>query len=79
MDGTEAGTVTSSHVLVQGVDGISSAELTELLVHVVGAGARVVTQPDTEVLDFGGTLLGDLNGSSVQGHRAIVIMLYIPR
>lgn len=60
MNGAEAGTVTGSHVLVQRVDGISSAELTELLVHVVGAGARVVTQPDTEVLDLGGTLLGDL-------------------
>lgn len=60
MDGAEAGTVTGSHVLVQRLDGISSAELTELLVHVVGAGAGVVTQPDTEVLDLGGTLLGDL-------------------
>lgn len=64
MDGAEAGTVTGSHVLVQRVDGISSAELTELLVHVVGAGARVVTQPDTEVLDLGGTLLGDLQSIS---------------
>jgi hypothetical protein len=60
VDGAEAGTVTGSHVLVQRLDGISSAELTELLVHVVGAGAGVVTQPDTEVLDLGGTLLGDL-------------------
>lgn len=64
VDGAEAGTVTGSHVLVQRVDGISSAELTELLVHVVGAGAGVVTQPDTEVLDLGGTLLGDLQSIS---------------
>lgn len=59
VNGTESGTVTGSHVLVQGLNGISSAELAELLVHVVGAGARVVTQPDAEVLDLGGTLLVD--------------------
>lgn len=61
VNGTESGTVTGSHVLVQRLNGIGSAELTEFLVHVVGAGARVVTQPDTEVLDLGGALLGDLN------------------
>lgn len=60
MDGPETGTVTSSHVRVQGLDSIGSGQLTVLLVHVVGTGSRVVSQPDTEVLDSLGVLLVDL-------------------
>ena len=52
--------MTGSHVLVEGLDGVNPAHLTELLVHVVGARTRVVTDPDTEVLDLGGALLVDL-------------------
>ena len=37
MDRPETGTVTSSHVLVEGVDSVSSGQLSELLVHVVGS------------------------------------------
>ena len=48
------------HVLVECVDGIRSGELSELLVHVVRAGSRVVLEPDTEVLDLERPLLGDL-------------------
>ena len=62
VDRPEAGTVASSHVLVEGLDGICTSKLTELLVHVVGAGARVVTEPDAEVLDLQGLLLVDLKG-----------------
>ena len=50
------------HVLVQAPDGVNTAELTELLVHVVGTATRVVTDPDTEVLDLQGLLLLDLKG-----------------
>ena len=53
--------MTGSHVLVEGFNGVGTAHLTELLVHVVGAGARVVADPDTEVLDLEGTLLLDLD------------------
>lgn len=60
MDGAEAGTVTSSHVLVQSLDGVGPGHLSELLVHVVGARARVVAEPDTEVLDLQRALLVDL-------------------
>jgi hypothetical protein len=60
VNGAESGTVTSSHVLVQRLNGVGSGHLTELLVHVVGAGAGVVTQPDTEGLDLQGALLVDL-------------------
>lgn len=52
MDRTEAGTVPSSHVLVEALDGIRARELTEFLVHIVCAGTRVVTEPDAEVLDL---------------------------
>jgi hypothetical protein len=60
-NGAEAGTVTSSHVLVEGVNGIGTAHFTELLVHVVGTRAGVVAEPDTEVLDLHGALLVDLS------------------
>ena len=60
VNGPEASAVAGSHVLVQSLDGLGAAHLTELLVHVVGTGARVVADPDTEVLDLEGTLLGDL-------------------
>ena len=59
VDGTETGTVAGSHVLVESLNGLGTAHLTELLVHVVGTGARVVADPDTEVLDLQVTLLGD--------------------
>ena len=63
VDGAEAGTVTGGHVLVKGIDRVGTAHLTELLVHVVGAGARVVADPDAEVLDLERALLVDLERS----------------
>lgn len=63
VDGTEASTVAGSHVLVESLNGLSAGHLTELLVHVVGTGARVVAEPDTEVLDLEGALLGNLDAN----------------
>ena len=60
MDRPEAGTVPGGHVLVEALDGISTAEVAELLVHVVGTRSRVVAKPDTEVLDLQGLLFVDL-------------------
>ena len=60
VDGPEAGAVAGSHVLVERLDGVGAAHLTVLLVHVVGAGTRVVSDPDTEVLDLERVLLVDL-------------------
>ena len=37
VDRPETGTVTGSHVLIERVDGISSGQLSEFLVHVVGS------------------------------------------
>lgn len=62
VDRPETGTVPRSHVLVEGLDGIGTAELTELLVHVVCSGARVVAEPDTEVLNLERLLFVDLRG-----------------
>lgn len=60
MDGPEAGTVAGGHVGVESLDGVGAGHLAVLLVHVVGAGAGVVAEPDTEVLDLEGVLLLDL-------------------
>ena len=60
VDRPEAGTVAGGHVGVEGLDGSGPRELTVLLVHVVRARARVVADPDAEVLDLQGVLLGDL-------------------
>lgn len=60
LDRSEAGTVAGGHVLVAGVHGVRAGQLAELLVHVVRSGARVVTEPDAEVLDLQRLLLRDL-------------------
>ena len=60
MDRPETGTVAGSHVLVQRLDGVRTGELAELLVHVVCARARVVAEPDAEVLHLQRLLLRDL-------------------
>ena len=60
MDRPETRTVAGGHILVEGLDGVCTAELTELLVHVVGSRAGVVSEPDTEVLDLERLLLMDL-------------------
>lgn len=52
VDGPEASTVPGSHVLVHALDSISPGQVAVLLVHVVGTGTRVVTEPDSKVLDL---------------------------
>jgi len=59
VDRPEAGTVAGSHVGVKSLDSGGAGQLTVLLVHVVSAGAGVVADPDAEVLDLQGVLLGD--------------------
>ena len=60
VDRPEACTVAGSHVLVERLDSVGAGELTELLVHVVGSRAGVVSEPDTKVLDLERLLLVDL-------------------
>src|SRR4051794_36988082 len=60
VDRPEAGAVAGSHVGVQSLDSGGSGRLAVLLVHIVGAGPRVITDPDAEVLHLQGVLLGNL-------------------
>jgi len=60
VDRPEASAVAGSHIGVESLNGGDSRGLAVLLVHVVGAGAGVVADPDTEVLDLQGVLLRDL-------------------
>ena len=74
MNRPEASTVAGSHVLVERLDGVRTAELTELLVHVVGTGARVIAKPDAEVLNLQRLLLVNLERhvprTAVSSHSA---------
>jgi hypothetical protein len=60
VNGAETRSVPRGHILVESLNSICSRHLTVLLVHVVGAGTRIVTDPDTEVLDLERALLVDL-------------------
>lgn len=66
VDGSETRSVAGSHVRVESLDSIGSRRLTVLLVHVVGTGSGVVSDPDTEVLDLQRSLLVDLAENSSQ-------------
>jgi hypothetical protein len=60
VDRPETGTVASCHVLIKRFYGVRTSELTELLVHVVRSGARIVTNPYSKILHFQGLLFVDL-------------------
>ena len=60
VNGAKAGTVTGSHIKIESLDGISTAQFTEFLVHVVRSRTRIVTNPDAKVLDFQGLTFVDL-------------------
>jgi hypothetical protein len=69
--------VTGGHVLVESIDGGDAGHLTVLLVHVVGTGARVVLEPDTEVLNLLGLLLVDLNQSVSHVPQVLSSLTYL--
>lgn len=60
LDGLEASSVTSSHIVVEGVDCAVEGDVTVLTIHIMSTGAGVVLNPDTKVLDGSWVLLGDL-------------------
>ena len=74
MDRPETSPVPRRHILVQTPDRIRTRELTELLVHVVGTATRVVTDPDTEVLDLQWLLLMNLysNGHAERSRKTML-------
>lgn len=49
-----------AHIAVARCDGAADAQIAVLAVHVVHSGARLVAQPDAEVLDLDRALLWDL-------------------
>lgn len=61
LDGTRTTTVTSSHLVVKLRHSSRELQVTVLAVHVVGSRARVVTEPDSVVLDGTGVLLNNLD------------------
>ena len=70
----ETRSVTGGHILVESIDGGNTGHLAVLLVHVVCSGARVVPDPDTEVLDLLRALLVDLQLSAT-GVRDVGIVM----
>jgi hypothetical protein len=60
MNRPESSAVAGCHILVECFDCIGPGHLAVFFVHVVRAGAGVVTDPDAEVLNFHGAFLMDL-------------------
>ena len=60
VDRPEARTVPGGHVLVEALDSVCPRKFTELLVHVMRSGARIITQPNAEVFHLQGLLFVDL-------------------
>lgn len=60
LDRARAGTVATSKLGVELLDGAAERDVAVLLVHVVGAAARVVADPDAVVLDDAAVLLRQL-------------------
>lgn len=77
VDRGETSTVAGSHVLVERLGGLSAGERAELLVHVVGTRSRVVSEPDSEVLDLEGLLLVNLLVLMQRGERESVLLCFV--
>ena len=71
----EPGTMPRRHVLVQCVHSFRPRHLPILLVHVVRSRARVVADPDTEVLDFLRAFLMYLKQEQCFSHHGFPIFL----
>jgi hypothetical protein len=50
----------SRHILIQALNRISPREVAELLVHIMRSRTRIVSEPDTKVLDLQRLLFVDL-------------------
>ncbi len=61
LDGTRTAAVTSGHLVVKLRYSTSELQVTVLAVHVVGTRTRIVTEPDSVVLDSTGVLLDKLD------------------
>jgi hypothetical protein len=61
VDRPETGAMSRSHVLVEAFHGVGAGQFTELLVHVVCSGARVIPEPYAEYFDLERLLLVNLH------------------
>ena len=59
VDVSKSGSVSSSQILVHGLNGTDSGDVSVLLVHVVDTRSGLVSDPDTKGLHLGWGLLGD--------------------
>lgn len=69
VDRAEASSVSGSHVLVQALDSICTTKVTEFLVHVMRSRPRIITEPDTKVLDFQRFLFMNLQHAEARKKR----------
>lgn len=54
LDRVGTSTMTGTHITVTLCDSTTNSQVTVFTVHVVGTGTGIVTQPDTEILNFDG-------------------------
>lgn len=59
LDGSAAGSVATSHVVVEGVNSRVEVGVSVFSVHIVGAASGVVLDPNAKVLNIARVLLGD--------------------
>lgn len=71
LDRALTGAVAAVHLLVELVDGADEGGVAELLVHVVGAAARVVAEPDAVVLHVQSLLLVNLGAAGREAAGAV--------
>ncbi len=71
--------MSSCHILVQSLNRIGSRHLSVFLVHVVSAGAGIVSNPDAKVLDFHRSFLMDLHGRIVLDEQLEDNLIISPR
>lgn len=60
MYGTESSTMSSSHILIQRLNGQSTRHIAVFLVHIVCSGTRIITEPNSVILDSQGSFLRNL-------------------
>lgn len=76
VDVSKSGSVSSSQILVHGLNGTDSGDISVFLVHVVDTRSRLVSDPDTEGLDLGWGLLRDgVDGDNLTGSLLGLVQL----
>lgn len=76
VDVSKSSSVSSSQVLVHGLNGTNSGDVSVFLVHVVDTRSRFVSNPDTEGLNLGWGRLGDsVNGNDLTGSSLDLVQL----